>query len=430
MTLATLEKLSKDDLLRHERELTTRYENLKNADLHLDLTRGKPSPEQVALSDGLDQVIDGSYVLQDGTDVRNYGGLLGIQDARRLGAELLGVRENDVIAGGNASLTFMYQYILNAWLHGPLGPGTAWRNEKGRVKFLCVVPGYDRHFTITENLGFELVNVRMTQDGPDMNEVERLVSQDRLIKGIWCVPKHSNPTGHTYSDTVVQQFARLATIAGPNFRIMWDNAYAVHDLYDDAPTLANLMNLCRMEGTADSVVMFASTNKMTRAGAGISFMAASPTNMMHFKKGLGVQTIGPDKLNQLRHVRFLKNLAGIRTHMRRHAKIVRPKFECVLRHLDKHLDGIGRWTRPQGGYFLSFDAPKGTATETVRLAADAGVKLTPAGSTFPYQQDPDDSNIRLAPTYPSLDDIEEAMPVFATSVKLAAVRQCLSQLTG
>ena len=430
MTTATLDQLTRDDLLRHERELATHHANLKRADLHLDLTRGKPSPEQVALSDGLDQVIDGSYVLEDGTDVRNYGGLVGIQDARRLGADLLGVRDDEVIAGGNASLTFMYQYVLSAWLHGPFGPGTAWRNEDGHVKFLCVVPGYDRHFTITEELGFELVNVRMTRDGPDMDEVERLVSQDPLIKGIWCVPKHSNPTGQTYSDAVVRRFARLATIAGPHFRIMWDNAYAAHDLYDDAPALANLMELCGVEGTADSVVMFASTNKITRAGAGLAFMAASPANLTHFKKRLGVQTIGPDKLNQLRHVRFLKDLVGIRAHMRRHAEIVRPKFECVLRHLDQRLDGIGRWTRPRGGYFLSFDAPRGTASEIVRLAGEAGVKLTPAGATFPYKRDPDDANLRLAPTYLSLDEIEKAMPVFITSVKLAAVRQRLEQLNG
>ena len=429
MTIATLDQLTKDDLVTRERELATRLANLKTADLHLDLTRGKPSPEQVALSNELDGIIDGDYVLEDGTDVRNYGGLVGIQDARRLGAELLGVREDEVIAGGNASLTLMYQYVSSAWLYGPLGPDTAWRNEAGRLKFLCVVPGYDRHFTITEELGFELVNVAMTGDGPDMNEVERLVSQDPLIKGIWCVPKHSNPTGHTYSDAVVQRFARLATIAGPNFRIMWDNAYAVHDLYDDAPAVANLMERCRAEGTVDSVVMFASTNKITRAGGGIAFMAASPGNLTHFKKRLGAQTIGPDKLSQLRHVRFLKDLAGIRAHMRRHAEIVRPKFECVLRYLDQRLDGIGRWTRPQGGYFLSFDAPRGTATEIVRLAGEAGVRLTPAGSTFPYKRDPDDANIRLAPTYPSLDEIEEAMPVFVTSVKLAAVRQRLSQLT-
>ena len=421
--------LNHESLVARERALSTRYESLKRAGLALDLTRGKPSPEQVALSDGLEEALGGDFRLADGADVRNYGGLLGIPEARRLGAELLGVRPEESIAGGNASLTFMYQYVLHAWLNGPLGPETAWRREPGPVKFLCVVPGYDRHFGITESLGFELINVPMGDGGPDMDRVEALVADDPGIKGIWCVPKYSNPTGHVYSDEVVERFAHLARRAGPSFRILWDNAYAVHDLDDDPPVLANLMDRCRAAGTEDSAVLFGSTSKITRAGAGVAFMAASPANLASFTKHIGVQTIGPDKVNQLRHVRFLRDGDGIRAHMRRQAAIVRPKFERVLHHLEAGLaaDGLASWSRPRGGYFLSVDAPEGLAAEIVGLAGEAGVKLTPAGATYPHGRDPRDSNIRLAPTYPSLDEIDRAMPVFVTAVALAAARRRLGQ---
>ena len=424
------ETVSREDLVARERELAARYTELQAQGLRLDLTRGKPSPEQLALADALDGVLDGDYLGPDGVDVRNYGGLDGLPAARRLGARLLGAPESEVIAGGNASLTFMYQYLLNAWLRGPLGPDTAWRRNGEPLKFLCVVPGYDRHFTITESLGFELINVRMLADGPDMDEVERLVASDPLIKGIWCVPKYQNPTGHTFSDAVVRRLARLGKLAGPNFRIMWDNAYAVHDLYDDPPVLLDIMACCREAGTEDSVVIFGSTSKITRAGGGVAFLAASPGNLAHFRKHLAVQTIGPDKLNQLRHVRFLPDRAAIAALMCRHAAIMRPKFEAVLRHLEDGLTGIAAWTRPRGGYFVSVDVPPGTAREVVRLAGEAGVKLTPAGATFPYGRDPDDANIRLAPTYPDLDEIERAMPVFVTAVGLADVRRRLRQASA
>ena len=414
---------SDTDLAAEERALASEYAALQERGLKLDLTRGKPSPEQLDLSNGLEKALDGADLASGGTDVRNYGGLDGLPAARRLGADLLGVDATEVIAGGNASLTFMYQYLLNAWLNGPLGPETAWRRETAQPRFLCVVPGYDRHFTITESLGFEMLNVRMLDSGPDMNEVERLVAGDSSIKGIWCVPKYQNPTGHTFTDDTVRRLARLGSIAGPNFRIMWDNAYAVHDLYDDPPVLLDLMECCRTEGTADSAVMFASTSKITRAGAGIAFMAASPGNLAQFRKHLGVQTIGPDKVNQLRHVNFLRDIDGIRALMRRHAAIMRPKFERVLRFLDAGLAGSAQWTRPRGGYFISVDVAPGTAREVVRLAADAGVKLTPAGATFPYGRDPDDANIRLAPSYATLDEIDQAMPVFVVAVRLAAVRR-------
>lgn len=413
------------DLVSLERKLAAQHTALTQQQLALDLTRGKPSPEQLTLADGLDDAIGHDYLTPDGIDVRNYGGLDGPPSARRLGAALLGVREEDVIAGGNASLTLMYQYLLGAWLWGPLGPDTAWQREPGPLKFLCVVPGYDRHFAITEELGFELVSVKMLEDGPDMDEVERLVSDDPRIKGIWCVPKYQNPTGYTYSDATVRRLARLGAIAGPHFRIMWDNAYVVHDLYNDSTPLLDIMDACRTAGTPDSVVVFGSTSKITRAGGGVAFLAASPDNLAAFRARLAVQTIGPDKLNQLRHVRFLRDLDGIRALMARHAAVVRPRFECVLRHLDEGLQGVATWTRPRGGYFLSVDVPRGTARDVVRLAGEAGVKLTPAGSTHPYGRDPDDTNIRLAPTYPSLEELETAMPVFVTSAKLAAVRQQL-----
>jgi DNA-binding transcriptional MocR family regulator len=424
-----LTHLSHSQLAERERQLEAQYQQHRRAGLKLDLTRGKPSPEQVALSDGMETIIEGRWVLEDGADVRNYGGLEGIPAARKLGAELLGARPDEVIVGGNGSLTLMYQYLLCAWLHGVQGPETAWRTEPGPIKFLCPVPGYDRHFTICEDLGIEMIPVPMTADGPDLDRVEALVRHDPLIKGIWCVPKYSNPTGHVYAESVVERFARLAWIAGRHFRIVWDNAYAVHDLDDRPMPLTSIFDLCRRLGTEDSVVTLGSTSKITRAGAGIGFLAMSAANLKAFRQRLSVYTIGPDKVNQLRHVLFLKNLQGVLAHMQKHAAILRPKFEAVLRHLDSGLAGsdMGRWTRPRGGYFISFDAQPGLAKEIVRLAGEAGVKLTPAGATFPYGRDPDDSNIRLAPTYPSLNELDQAMRVFVTCVQLATVRQRLAK---
>ena len=421
----TLDQLGQDGLLMRERELAATYERCRAAGLTLDLTRGKPSPAQLALSDGLDTV-EGGHVAADGTDTRNYGGLDGLPEARALGAALLGVRAEEVIAGGNSSLTMMYLYLLNAWLHGPAGPGSAWRDGDG-VRFLCPVPGYDRHFTMLEELGVEMINVPMTEHGPDMDQVEARVRDDPSVKGIWCVPKYSNPGGQVYSDATVDRLARLATLAGSHFRIMCDNAYAVHDLYDDAPRLANVMDACRRHGTEDGLVLFGSTSKVTRAGAGISFIAGSTATLGQFRTRMQVFTIGPDKVNQLRHVRFLQDLDGIRAHMRNQAAILRPKFELVLRHLSAALDGagMGSWTSPRGGYFLSFDALPGLATEIIGLAAEAGVKLTPAGATFPYRLDPDDANIRLAPTFPELDELDQAMQIFVVCVQLASIRRSL-----
>ena len=341
------------------------------------------------------------------------------------------MRPEETIAGGNASLTFMHQYVLHAWLNGPLGPETAWRREPGPLKFLCVVPGYDRHFTITESLGFELVNVPLTGGGPDMDRVEALVADDPRIKGIWCVPKYSNPTGDVYSDEVVERLAHLARRAGPHFRILWDNAYAVHDFDDDPPVLANLMERCRAAGTEDSVVLFGSTSKITRAGSrrGVHGGLGRPTSRRSAAASSGCRRSAPTRSTNSATSASCGTANGIRAHMRRQAAIVRPKFERVLHHLEAGLatDGLASWSRPRGGYFLSVDAPEGLAAEIVRLAGEAGVKLTPAGATFPHGRDPRDSNIRLAPTYPSLDEIDRAMPVFVTAVALAAARQQLQQ---
>ena len=425
-----LTDLNQAELAAKERDLANRLATLKRVNLSLDLTRGKPSPEQLALSDQVEFMTGNDFKTEDGADARNYGGLSGIAEARQLGAQLLGVDAGNVIAGGNSSLTLMYQYLLHAWLNGTTGPETAWRHEGEQLKFLCIVPGYDRHFKITESLGFELINIGFTAEGPDMDQIETLVDNDPLIKGIWCVPKYSNPTGHVYSDTVVERMALLAKRAGMNFRIMWDNAYAVHDLTSDPPPLLNLMEQCQAVGTEDSAILFASTSKVTRAGSGISFIAASTCNLVSFRRSLGVQTIGPDKVNQLRHVRFLKNLGGINELMQRHAAIVRPKFDRVVKHLRDGLsaNGVGMWTVPQGGYFISFESPPGLASAIVQLAGETGVKLTPAGATFPYGRHPNDSNIRLAPTFPTLAEIDQAMPVFVTAVTLAAVRQQLGMI--
>ena len=424
----TLDRLTHDELLAQARELNDTYGQFREAGLSLDLTRGKPSSSQLALADTLDtgDAVDSGFIAADGTDTRNYGGLDGLTEARALGAGLLGVRADEVIAGGNSSLTLMYLYLMNAWLYGPAGPGSAWK-DSGTARFLCPVPGYDRHFTILEDLGIEMVNVRMTVDGPDMDQVESLIREDPTIKGMWCVPKYSNPGGETYSVATVERLARLGTFAAPHFRIMCDNAYAVHDLDDTPPELDNVMDACRAQGTDDSLVLFASTSKVTRAGAGISFMAGSPVNLAAFRARLQALTIGPDKVTQLRHVRFLQDADGVRAHMQKHAEILRPKFELVQRRLSGALEGkgMGRWSTPRGGYFVSFDSLPGLAGRIISLAEDAGVKLTPAGATFPYRRDPDNTNIRLAPTFPDLSDLDQAMRVFTVCVELASVTQRL-----
>ncbi|SEH07160.1 aminotransferase class I/II-fold pyridoxal phosphate-dependent enzyme [Candidatus Venteria ishoeyi] len=422
--------LSIEQLSEQERQLSARYQGFLQAGLNLDLTRGKPSTEQLALSDALDGILAGNYKTRDGVDVRNYGGINGIPEARELGAALLGISPEQTLVGGNSSLTLMYQYMMFCMYIGIQGENSAWFIEAAGkpVKFLCVVPGYDRHFTICESLNIEMINIDMTASGPDMAQVEALVKADSNIKGIWCVPKYSNPSGECYSKATVQRLAQLGNIAGKNFRIMWDNAYAVHDL-DTVLDLANIMDACQQAGTTDSVFITGSTSKITFAGAGVSFAGSSVDNLKHFKNWLSAQTIGPDKVNQLRHVRFLKNHAGLLAHMEKHALILKPKFDRVQEHLTAALEGqgVGNWTIPQGGYFVSFNTLPGLAKEVVRLTGEAGVKLTPAGATFPYQTDPQDCNIRIAPSFPSLEEIDQAMPVFITCVQLASVRQQIAQ---
>ena len=409
-------------------EAERRHAAFRDAGLALDLTRGKPATDQLDLSDGLDGILAGDYRTEDGTDTRNYGGLLGIPECRRLGAALLGVDAERVMAAGNSSLTLMYLLVETAHLFG-LGDAPAWKDEGREIGFLCPVPGYDRHFTICESLGIRMEPVPLDDDGPDMDAVEAAVAADPGIKGIWCVPKYSNPTGATYSDEVVRRLAALPQRAGAGFRVLWDNAYAVHDLDDDPPVLANLMDAADAAGTADAMVLLASTSKISFAGAGVAFLASGARTLADFSARLGTLMIGWDKVNQLRHARAFPDLDAIRAHMRRQAALIAPKFEVVERILQAGLgnSGLASWTRPRGGYFVSLDTLPGLATEVVALAAEAGVKLTPAGSTWPYQREPENRNIRLAPTFPPLEDVERAMEVFVNSVRLASARQLLAE---
>jgi aspartate/methionine/tyrosine aminotransferase len=422
-----LDKASNEQLQQLLQQSEQQYQQLKASRLSLDLTRGKPGSEQLKLSDALEGILEGDFKAADGSDTRNYGGLDGLAEAKALFSQVIGVNADEILIGGNSSLTLMYQSALFAKLFGVRGAGSAWQ-DTGEISFLCPVPGYDRHFTICEELGIRMIPVAMDENGPDMDEVERLVSSDENIKGIWCVPRFSNPSGIVYSDSVVDRIARLGLIAGKHFRVFWDNAYAVHQLDSSAPELSSIMERCRLHGTQDSVLIFGSTSKITFAGAGLAYMGTSKANLEEFKKHLGVSSIGPDKINQLRHVRFFKDTQAIHAHMEKHAALLAPRFNAVLEQLDSHFadSDMGSWTTPQGGYFISFDVRPGLATEVVRLADEAGVKLTPAGATFPYGKDPLNRNIRIAPSFPGLDDINKAMEVFVVCVKLASVRQKLA----
>jgi len=406
--------------------LQAQYTQLGSLKLDLDLTRGKPAGEQLDLSDALDGILAGNYKSEDGIDVRNYGGIDGLAEAKELFSSILGTTAGQTLIGGNSSLTLMYHTIDFAVSVGIQGSESAWGNNDS-IKFLCPSPGYDRHFAICEHLGIEMIAVPMLDSGPDMDIVEKLVQQDDSIKGIWCVPRFSNPTGCVYSDETVDRVARLGNLAGNNFIVMWDNAYAVHALGGSAPALAPISEYCAVHGTADSVFQFGSTSKVTFGGAGVSFLSSSEKNLAALKKHLGFQTIGPDKVNQLRHVRFLKDMETISAHMAKHADIIRPRFDCVLNTLESELagTGMGNWTRPEGGYFISFDCLPGLAKRIVQLAADIGVKLTPAGATWPYGDDPQDSNIRLSPTFPSLDEVRATVDAFVVCVKLASVQSKL-----
>ncbi len=421
--MSVLAQLSHSQLKEQKAMLSSRYEAIVSRGLKLDMTRGKPAALQLELSAELATVLGkGDHCAADGTDVRNYGGLEGIKEMRALFGELLGAPAEQVLIGGNSSLEMMHNAVVRALLHGVVGSEAPWSRVK--TKFLCPAPGYDRHFAICEHHGIEMLTVPLRSDGPDMEVVERMVAEDATIRGMWCVPKYSNPTGITYSDAVVRRLAAMKTAAS-DFRIFWDNAYVVHDLSETSDELSNLLSACQEEKTDDRPFVFGSTSKISWAGAGIAAMASSPANIADAKKHLSFQTIGPDKANQLRHLRLFPDMAAIRAHMRRHAAIMAPKFDAVCSVFERQLGGrgIASWTRPNGGYFVSLDTLAGCAKRVVSLADAAGVKLTPAGATFPYGRDPEDKNIRIAPSLPPRDQVELAMEVVCTCVELAAVEK-------
>lgn len=419
--------MTRKELMAQKAELDSQFAEAKGKGLQLDMSRGKPEPAQLDMGMGLLDVLDSHSDMKsmEGVDTRNYGLMDGITEAKHLMADVMGVSADSVIVFGNSSLSIMYDMISRSVTHGVMG-ATPWC-KLDQVKFLCPVPGYDRHFAITQHFGIEMIPIPMTPDGPDMDLVEKYVSTDEAVKGIWCVPKYSNPQGITYSDETVKRFAALKP-AAKDFRIYWDNAYAVHHLYEDKQdTLLEILSECEKAGNPDMVYEFCSTSKITFSGAGIAAMASSPANLADIKKTLTLRTIGYDKVNQLRHARYFKNLEGMLAQMKRHADIIRPKFEAVLSVLEKELGGlgIGEWTKPLGGYFISFEAMDGCAKEIVARCKELGVVLTGAGATFPYGKDPKDSNIRIAPTYPTAEEMAQATDVFVLCVKLVSVEKLL-----
>lgn len=422
-------EMSREELEAQRAELEKQFAQAKEKGLKLDMSRGKPEPAQLDMGMALMDVLksDSDMKCMEGIDTRNYGLLEGITEAKHLMADVMGVPAENVIVFGNSSLSIMYDMISRSVTHGVMG-ATPWC-KLDQVKFLCPVPGYDRHFAITQHFGIEMIAIPMTPDGPDMDLVEKYVNEDETVKGIWCVPKYSNPSGITYSDETVKRFAALKP-AAKDFRIYWDNAYAVHHLYEDKQdTLLEILGECEKTGNPDIVYEFCSTSKISFSGAGIAAMASSPANLADIKKTLTLRTIGYDKVNQLRHARFFKNVDGMLAHMKKHADIIRPKFEAVLEVLEKELGGlgIGEWTKPLGGYFISFDAMEGCAKAIVEKCKEAGVVLTGAGATFPYGNDPKDSNIRIAPTYPTAAEMAEATDLFVLCVKLVSAEKLLAQ---
>ena len=421
--MKSYQAMSKEELQVLHTELQKAYEDVKGKGLKLDMSRGKPGAEQLDLSMELLNNIDAKTAA--GVDARNYGILDGIPEAKKLMADMIGTTPDRVIVGGNASLNLMYDVIARAMLFGIMGE-TPWC-KLPEVKFLCPVPGYDRHFRITQTMGIQMINIPMTEEGPDMDMVEKLVSEDASIKGIWCVPKFSNPCGVVYSDETVKRMAALKP-AAKDFRIFWDNAYVVHYLYeDDQPQILDIISECEKAGNPDMVYEFASTSKVTFPGAGISVFAASPANLAEQKKYMGVQTIGYDKLNMIRHVAFLKDKEHMMAHMMKQAAVMRPKFQAVLDVLERELGetGVGTWTNPKGGYFISYCGMEGCAKRTVALCKEAGVVMTGAGSEFPYGKDPEDRYVRIAPTYPAPAELAQAADLFVLAVKLASVEKLL-----
>ena len=424
-------ELNREQLIAEKQKLTEEFENYKTKNLKLNMMRGVPCKEQLDLSNDLLYIDLGSinYTAKDIGDCRNYGGLMGTVEARELFRELFGASSiNEVIVLGNSSLNVMYDCIARSMLFGAYDGATPWSQLKGKkkAKFLCPAPGYDRHFSMCEHFGIEMINIEINSDGPDMDAVEKLVSSDPSIKGIWCTPKYSNPSGVTYSDDVVRRLANLSP-AADDFRIYWDNAYIIHDLTETSDNLSDIFAELKKNGKEDMIYMFVSTSKITFAGGGISAVCASEKNIKYISSKMSFQTIGHDKVNQLRHVLFLKNKAGIKAHMDKHRKIIKPKFDAVINGLEKNLGGtnLARWSNPNGGYFVNLFVPKCCAKRTVELAASLGVALTPAGSAYPYKKDPHDSNIRLAPTFPSVAELELAIDALCVCIKLACVEKLI-----
>ena len=420
-------KMTKDELEKELHELKKQYEKYQAMEMSLDMSRGKPCKEQLDLSMGLmDALTSGcDMYCADGTDCRNYGVLGGIEEAKELLSDMMENNPDNIIIYGNSSLNVMYDSISRSMTHGVMG-STPWC-KLDKVKFLCPVPGYDRHFAITETFGIEMINIPMTENGPDMDLVEKYVNNDETVKGIWCVPKYSNPQGICYSDETVDRLASMKT-AAKDFRIFWDNAYGVHPIFEDVK-VKNILDACKEAGNDNRAYYFFSTSKITFPGAGVSIIASSDDNIAEIKKVMTAQTIGYDKINQLRHVQFFKNADGVRKHMQILADCLKPKFETVLNTLEKELKGSGliTWENPKGGYFVSVDVLPGCAKRVVELAKEAGVTLTGAGATYPYKNDPKDSNIRLAPSYPTVEELQQAMDLFCVCVKKAGIEKLLEQ---
>lgn len=425
--MKSYKEMNKEELIMLKAELEQAYEDAKARGLKLDMSRGKPSVSQLDMTMPIMDALDSKSSLKTeaGMDCRNYGLMDGIPEAKALMGEMMGVSADKVIVCGNASLSIMYDTVSRSMTHGVCG-STPWCKLE-KVKFLCPAPGYDRHFALTEHFGIEMITIPMTPAGPDMDLVEKYVNEDASVKGIWCVPKYSNPQGITYSDETVKRFAALKP-AAEDFRIFWDNAYVIHDLYEnEQDELLEILSECEKAGNPDMVYEFASTSKVSFAGAGIAAVASSEKNLEFMKKSITLQTIGFDKVNQLRHVKYFKNLDGLKAQMKKHADIMRPKFEAVLSILDKELDGLGiaEWTRPRGGYFISFEAMEGCAKRIVAKCKEAGVVLTGAGATYPYGKDPHDTNIRIAPSFPTPEEMAQAAELFVLCVKLVSVEKLL-----